>query len=283
MMKFLEQILKTKSYANFKTICDNGKLSHAYLVIGESNQINYEFCIAMALKLVCYNHKGCLSCNGCKKLLNGFHPDVFVYPQGKNIVVADSENIIENIAVKPLESEYKIFILNNIDLATVQAQNKLLKTVEEAPKNVVFIFNATNKNNVLNTIKSRTQEIEVENFSKQVLNEKENYSFVLEMLTNMKSSKQILDYVNKFAEKSCFMDNITTLYDICGELLEGKVSGNSKYESLANEFEINALVEIIGYITLAKKQFDANVSTNIIADNLLIKLLEVKHKWKTKY
>ena len=55
--------------------------------------------------------------------------------------------------------------MNEIDKATPAAQNKLLKTVEEAPKNVVFLFNATNAQNVLQTIKSRTAQIAIENYT----------------------------------------------------------------------------------------------------------------------
>ena len=281
-MKFLDSILKSPAFLNFDIVLKQNKLSHAYLIVGDNDDYNAEFSLVLALKLECQNKTACKECVSCKKILNGFHPDVFVFPKNKSFVVADSKEIIDNVAVKPLESDFKIFIINKIENATIQSQNKLLKTVEEAPKNVIFIFNTSNPSGVLNTIKSRTQEINISSSENQSFNNSVSYLFVLDMLNNMKSSRQILNFVNKFAEKSSFLENINALYEIFGQLLQAKSSSNHKLSNLAEEFELNAITEILAIIITAKRQFDANVNPNIIADNLLLKILEVKYKWKTK-
>lgn len=279
-MEILEQILKSKSFEKFNTIMENDKLFHAYLILGEDEFSIKEFSKAIALKLVCSKHKPCLACDNCKKVLANFHPDIFTYPIGKNFVVADSENILANASIRPLESEYKLFIINRVDNATTQSQNKLLKTIEESPKNVIFIFNAVNANNVLQTIKSRTQEIKIENFNQTTLEQEPDFEFLINMLNEMTSSKKTLDFAVKFAEKSGFLVRLETLSRIYEQVLFAKLSGDySIYSQIANGYEIGAIAEIFELIMNARRRFEANVNPTLITDNLLIKILEVKYLW----
>ena len=279
-MNQMENVFKSREYQKFAMAEKNGRLSHAYLVFGEDDVSNKLFCKALTLKLVCENGGPCLACAGCKKIEAGFHPDVLVYPKGKSFLVADSEDILANASIKPMESRYKIFLINNFDLASVQSQNKLLKTIEEAPKNVVFIINAQNQSAVLQTIKSRTQIIEVGSFSACLLEEEPEFEFLLSMLENMQSSRQTLPFAVKFAEKSGFTERLKLLAQIFEEILLSLAGAkNPRFLKASQGYQIPAIAEIIECITLAKRQFEANVSTNLITDNLLLKILEVKYKW----
>ena len=262
----------------------NNKLFHAYLIVGENEFSNKEFCKAMALKLLCEKDFPCFECNNCKSILAGFHPDLLIYPKEKSFLVSDSTSIIENVDIKPMQSRYKIFIINSIDNATVQAENKLLKTIEDSPKNVLFLFNAVNKNNVLQTIISRTQILKIENFEEINYKKTLEYEFVLDLMKNMKTSKNVVKYSNKFAQKNMFLNHLTALQNLFEEMLFAKVSKCEEMEInfLASDYTIEAISEIIGLIMLAKRQFEANVSTNLIADNLLLKILEVKYLWNIK-
>lgn len=280
MMEILRKIFASKEFKHFETAFESGRLSHAYFISGEDIESNHTFLKAMTLKLVCESHRPCLECSGCKKIMAGFHPDVFVYPKGKNFVVADSEDILENASIKPMESEFKVFVVQSIDNATVQAQNKLLKTVEEAPKNVVFLFDAINQQNVLQTIKSRTQEIKIKSFTQKPLEQEEEYAFLTDMLKNMNSTKQTLKYAVKFAEKNGFLKRLEVLASIFERVLYQKLLFvDYGFMGVAENYKEGAIGEILGCITQAKQQFLANVSTNLIADTLLIKILEVRYKW----
>lgn len=262
----------------------NNKLSHSYLITSENQFSNFEFCKTIALKLVCSENLPCFVCENCKKILSGFHPDVLIYPKEKSFLVSDSKSIIENVDIKPMQSKYKIFIINSIDNATVQAQNKLLKTIEESPPNVIFLFNAVNKNNVLQTIVSRTQIFEIENFEEENIKKSAEYEFVFDLIKNMKSSKNVIKYSSKFAIKTLFIKNLFILQNIFEEMLFAKVGNCDDMETnfLATEFTVEAICEINGLITLAKRQFEANVNPNLITDNLLLKILEVKYIWNLK-
>ena len=279
MTDFSSLFRRTDAYQSIKRDKAQGRLSHAYLIVGEDFSSNNAFCRAMALKLVCQKNMPCLECAPCKKILAGFHPDVFVYPKGKSFVVADSEDILANVAIRPFESDYKIFLVNEIDKATPAAQNKLLKTVEEAPKNVVFLFNATNAQNVLQTIKSRTAQIAIENYTQLPLEKQPDYAFLVDMIQNMQSSRQTLKYAVKFAEKTGFLARLELLGELFEKMLYEKLGNGDVFGAVKNTYSEGAIAEILGQITLAKQQFLANVGTNLITDNLLLKILEVRFKW----
>ena len=277
-MEIQEKIQQSKTFKRISVFMQNGKLSHAYFIVCESDFSLQEFVKAFSMKLVCNTHSNCGYCPGCRKIENGFHPDVLVYPEGKDFKVADAESIIDNVQVKPLEAEYKVIIINRMDNSTVQAQNKILKTIEEAPKNVIFLITAINSNAVLPTIKSRTQVLEIENFEDVSEKRKQMEEFCCGMLEGMDSTKKITDYVSGFAEKSGFKTRLVVLAETFDKILHAKTNV-TKYSTLAEQFEVGAIGEIFKLITEAKKQHEANVNTNVITDILLFKILEVKYKW----
>ncbi|MDR0879602.1 MAG: DNA polymerase III subunit delta' [Clostridioides sp.] len=94
-----------------------------------------------------------------KILMNTEHPEnnpdyVEVKPNGSSIKVEQIRKLEEDIIIKPV-GEYKVYIINNAELMTVQAQNALLKTLEEPPQYAVIILITSNKEALLDTIKSR--------------------------------------------------------------------------------------------------------------------------------
>ena len=138
-------------------------LNHGYMLISNDNEYVKSLAKYVAMHILCKNNEPCSNCDQCVKVDKNEHADVAVFPASKkNIVVEDVERIVGESYVLPLEGEKKIYILNNFDMATIQAQNKLLKTLEEPPKSVVFIITTTNENNVLATIKSRCKKVMVQ-------------------------------------------------------------------------------------------------------------------------
>ena len=122
-------------------------ISHAYMLISSDEEYVTLLAKQLAKHIMCEKNISCDTCSQCIKVEKNEHVDVVILPSGKkNLVVEDIENIVSESYVMPLEGERKIYILNNFDLTTVQAQNKLLKTLEEPPKSVVFILTTTNYN-----------------------------------------------------------------------------------------------------------------------------------------
>lgn len=103
-----------------------------------------------------------------KKVMGESSVDVFYYPKEKNLAVEHSNEIVENIFLTPLDFKNKYYIIKNIENATPQAQNKLLKCLEEPPHHAKFILLSTNEGGVINTIKSRSQKVVLPNLSNAV-------------------------------------------------------------------------------------------------------------------
>ncbi len=103
-----------------------------------------------------------------KKVMGESAVDVFYYPKEKQLVVEHANEIVENVYLTPLDFKNKYYIIKNLESATPQAQNKLLKCLEEPPKYAKFILLTTNEGGVLNTIKSRAQKVVLPKISNNV-------------------------------------------------------------------------------------------------------------------
>lgn len=280
-MEITEKLRTSKTTKKIDAFVKNNRLSHAYFIVGESSFSLQHFVNFFATRLICDTQNNCAVCANCQKIANGFHPDVLVYPKGKNFVVSDSDDIISNVQIKPFEARYKVVIINRLDISTVQAQNKILKTIEESPQNVIFLITAVNTNAVLPTIKSRAQILEIENFEDKTENQKAMREFLIDMLLNMTTSAKIIDYVTQFSEKTQFKSRLVCLGEVFDEILhaQNSKSHDAKILQLAKHFNAPATAKVFALLTTALKQFEANVNTNIIADILLFKILEVKYLW----
>ena len=145
---------------HFKKAIAVHKVSHAYILAGEAGMGRKSLANAFALTLLC--EKGqtepCLECHACKQVLSGNHPDLIYVTHEKpaSIGVDDiREQINDTIQIRPYSANYKIYIVDEAEKMTVQAQNALLKTIEEPPSYAVIILITTNQEAFLPTILSR--------------------------------------------------------------------------------------------------------------------------------
>ncbi len=157
-----EQIIK-----NLQSMIFNKKISHAYIIDAPKGSGKKLIANAFAKAIQCENLNfanseqkifACGHCVSCKTFESGNHTDViYVNPvKGKTIGVDDiREQIGKNIELKPYKYKYKIFIIDNAESMTVQAQNAILKTIEEPPEYGIFILLSQNCNNFLPTVLSR--------------------------------------------------------------------------------------------------------------------------------
>lgn len=136
------------------------KIAHAYLFTGPRGTGKTSTARILAKSLNCVNGptiKPCGECASCLDIANSTPIDVIEIDAASNRSVNDAQNILEKIQYAPVNGKYKIYIIDEVHMLTVQAFNALLKTLEEPPKNVVFILATTEVHKVLDTIKSRCQ------------------------------------------------------------------------------------------------------------------------------
>lgn len=136
------------------------KVSHAYMISGPEGAGKLRIAKAFAAALQC--EEGgidmCGECHSCKQSLSENHPDIkrLVREKLSSIGVNEiREQINNDVAVKPYSGKYKIYIIEDAQLMTEQAQNALLKTIEEPAEYAVFMLLTTNKEALLPTILSR--------------------------------------------------------------------------------------------------------------------------------
>lgn len=136
------------------------RISHAYLFTGPRGTGKTSTARIFAKSLNCVNGPTitpCNECENCKNITNSIPIDVIEIDAASNRSVNDADEIIQKVALSPVQSRYKIYIIDEVHMLTNQAFNALLKTLEEPPKNVIFILATTEVHKVLDTIKSRCQ------------------------------------------------------------------------------------------------------------------------------
>lgn len=160
----------TGAFCAVKGDKENGRLSHAYLILTADGDKLSEFLKIFAKLMVCKEGSPCGKCRSCRLIENGSFADVYQYPEnGSSVTTEDVNELIEESYLKPVESDKKIFILNHAETMTAPAQNKLLKTLEEPPENVHIVLGATNEYSILPTVKSRVKKLEIPAFGDDLL------------------------------------------------------------------------------------------------------------------
>ena len=139
---------------------ESDRISHAYLFTGPRGTGKTSTARIFAKSLNCEKGPTVSPCNECENCINitkSVPIDVIEMDAASNRSVNDAEEIIQNVAMAPVHSRYKIYIIDEVHMLTPTAFNALLKTLEEPPENVIFILATTEVHKVLDTIKSRCQ------------------------------------------------------------------------------------------------------------------------------
>ena len=164
-MSFENIIGNKKIKSEFIDTIKNNTISHSYLFVGQEGIGKKLFAKELAKMALCLNNKTeSDNCSSCVKFDSGNNPDfVLIEPDGNSIKIAQIREMQENVYTKPIVSSKKVFVINDSDKMTEEAQNSLLKTLEEPPEYIIIILITANENKLLNTIKSRCLKISFNN------------------------------------------------------------------------------------------------------------------------
>ena len=196
-----------------------GMLSHAYLIECADRFLLNHYCMLVAKEIFCLDtDTPCEKCIACQKVEHSNMVDLKIYPKEKNIVVDDVCEIVSDSIQRPMDSKYKVYILKDFDEATVQSQNKLLKTLEEPPQNVIFILTASSIGSVLQTIKSRVKTISEPLLDRDVATEFLNEQKVRNPRSVATISGGNIDVAFKFANSSDSENIINLVFETMIEL-----------------------------------------------------------------
>ena len=174
----------TKLYGNENTksrigaAITTGTLAHAFLICGPEGSGKKTLAAEIAAALNCTSQKDgaaslpCHNCNNCRRIEKGEFTDVKMLACGADkatIGVEETRDFREDMFLSATESDYKIYIIDQANKMTHNAQNALLKVLEEPPQNVIIILLAESSDGILTTIKSRTQYVAMQRFDEDEL------------------------------------------------------------------------------------------------------------------
>ncbi len=176
MATFNDIVGQEQIKSHLKAAIRSNKVSHAYIINGEKASGKEFIAGIFAQTLQC--EKGgdepCGECHSCKQAATKNHPDIryVTHEKPASIGVDDiRDQVSDDVSIKPYSGPYKIYIISEAEKMTAQAQNAILKTLEEPPAYVVIMLLTTNSGSFLQTIRSRCIELDMKPVPSPVLKE----------------------------------------------------------------------------------------------------------------
>lgn len=180
MLDYTQIINSSKAYKMIEQDMQSSRLSHAYLFVSSDDNYLFSF-VNKVCKLLINQFEDLNIEKNNLRIDKKIHPDVKFFGEEKNIDSATTSDIIELADLSPFESDKKVFVLLNVHNMNESSQNKILKTIEEPPKNTYFILTCKNTTKLLQTILSRVKTIELDEISNNQ---------IVELLINQGVNKQ---------------------------------------------------------------------------------------------
>ena len=267
---------------------------HSYLFLGTDGIGKLLIAKEFAKKILCLEDSEdnctCKSCT-CFNGLN--HPDFYlINEEGETIKVDSMREVTEKVIEKPIVSRKKVYIINDCDRMTKEAQNCLLKTLEEPPEFVVMILISSNENIILNTIKSRCMSLKFRNiedeellkYSKEVLGYDEvSKNLLKSFYGSIGKAIKLKDSKEKYDEIDVLISNLLKK-DIIEIMLDGKIIYDKEniYDildyitvCLYSNMNINEkYIDCIKYVNECADRLRSNSNFDMCVDNLLFKMWE---------
>ena len=176
MAGFQEIIGHNQIVEHLKNAIRMEKISHAYILNGESSSGKMMLAETFAMALQCEGGKEepCMNCRSCHQAAEHNQPDIiYVSHEKPNIISVDDirHQLNNDIVIKPYSSKYKIYIVDEAEKMNTQAQNALLKTIEEPPAYGIILLLTTNADAFLPTILSRCITLNLKSVNEELIKE----------------------------------------------------------------------------------------------------------------
>lgn len=311
MKSIAEKVIRnTNAYKIIYGEKRRGELSHAYLIVCPDGVMLKTYMKLFASLIMCENDGACGECRPCRLIDKEAYADCDFYPKdGDKIKTADIDDLVSKTIIRPIESDIRMFVLVGAENMTAEAQNKILKTLEEPPRNVCILIGATTDNALLPTVKSRVKRLDVPPFSDGEIrralgdeypdkaklesaialgggkigsvikaytdgNAEKMQAFCREVLFSMRSSKDVAKYSSKI-NKDNIKDFISILKSEVANLL---VKDNRKAEDYG--YVTGALIAISDMLSEKERALYYNANAVMVADSVLLAILGEKYKWQ---
>lgn len=178
-----------------KQIIDTNNIAHSYMFVGKESIGKLLFAREFAKAILCTEtNKICNNCKSCIEFDTNNNPDFSILePDGNSIKIDQIRELTKKVYEKPVVSNKKVYIINDSNYMTKEAQNSLLKTLEEPPEYVTIILITSNENSFLPTIKSRCTKISFNELTNMeltsILKKEYNYINISEVILKIAQRK----------------------------------------------------------------------------------------------
>ena len=203
---FDEVVGQTHIIQTLKNAIVQNRIAHAYLFCGPRGTGKTSIAKIFAKTLNCTNSQDapCGVCENCKMAANGSHPDIIEIDAASNNGVDEVRNLIDKVKYAPMQGKYKIYIIDEVHMMTSGAFNALLKTIEEPPAHVMFIFATTEIEKLKGMLaKAKQKQEEAELRSQAIQNQNDQLWEHIQQVYSMYD--QMLAERNDFAERLKFV------------------------------------------------------------------------------
>lgn len=267
---------------------DSGTMSHAVLLTGGTEKERKDLAILLAQALLCEKeNKPCLKCPSCAKIKSGNHPDILITSgeagKQKSIKIDTIRDIRRRAFIVPNEAAFQIFIILEASGMGEEAQNALLKILEEPPATARFILASRSRDDFRQTILSRVTAFAISEDSGQAAGEKENSKAeaaardILTAMTTKNEYKIILSTGSLEKNRKNFKAALERMIILLRDAIVSKYrpyNGNDRalIEKLANTFSDSVMMQMQETLKTLVADADKNANENLLLTRLAISL-----------
>lgn len=277
----------------FFSVKESEKVSHAYIIEEESGQEAEVLAGDFAALLECEKGTGCGTCHSCLAYASGNHPDIIRVSHEKPDSIGVEEirrQLVDDITIRPYSSPYKVYLVPEAEKLTVQAQNALLKTLEEPPYYGMIFLLTSNAGKLLPTILSRSVLLKLtEEEQEELLLPEEDRNLFLSLLRQARqlTVAQMADGVKTLKERKIPAGAAAVLARVyVRDVLVLQSTGKTEllrmreeldgYREWAEEVSPHALYRILEEIDAMESRILSNVNYELAVELLLLTMKTTK-------
>lgn len=259
----------------------NNRIAHAYLLTGIRGIGKTTTARIIARALNCENGPTttpCMTCPQCKAIDEERHLDIIEIDAASRTGVDDIREIIDSVQYRPVQGKYKIYIIDEVHMLSTSAFNALLKTLEEPPQHVIFIFATTELRKIPATVISRCQRFDLKRIPEEIL---ANHYIKIAEKENIKIEKDAAMIIARTADGSV-RDGLSLLDQAISRSENSEIKEDEVRELLGLT-ERNRILDIIDTTLRADAKSTIQCLQNLTKEGLdpsvvLKDLLEIVHE-----
>ena len=284
-MNFGKLQISEETKKRLSSAIDTGTLSHAILLTGGTEKERKELSLLLAQAMLCENSpKPCLKCNQCKKIKSLIHPDIIITEgeagKQRSIKIDTIREIRSRAYILPNEAPFQIFIILEASGMGEEAQNALLKILEEPPATARFILASRSRDDFRQTILSRVTDFSINedsNNGKESSKASKAAEDILNALLTKNEAKIMISTASLEKDKKNFKSAIEKIIIMLRNGIVSKYKADSPVniieKKLADMFTEKEILTMQNNLKNLLTDADKNANDNLLVTRLTLELM----------